>query len=231
MITDRQGGRTMKGATDPRHVWRFLLVVPALVLLGLSLGVGLNSGGTAHAYSPDSGGPSAFGQIGASAPLTTPTLPPTSTPTYTASPTFTGTPTVVCTPGGPYVYATVTGPPYVVATTDMGNHCDNCTTPILLPFPVRFFQFQTFNSAIVGSNGILAFTANGNPAANTCLPDLTSNNAIFALWDDLRTDGAGGSAGIYTLQSGSAPPRSFVIEWRACLNTGVPCTSVDASFE
>ena len=41
----------------------------------------------------------------------------------------------------------------------LGMNCDDCGIPIPLPFPVSIYN-QTFTSAIVGSNGTLAF---GNP--------------------------------------------------------------------
>src|SRR5207247_1119553 len=56
---------------------------------------------------------------------------------------------------------------------------------------------------------------------NVCLPASTLSNAIFANWDDLRTDQQGGctsygsGCGIFTSVSGSAPNRIFNIEWRA----------------
>ena len=53
--------------------------------------------------------------------------------------------------------------------TDTGNHCDDCTTVISLPFSVTLYD-QTFTSATVGSNGIFAFGTNNNAFAGSCLP-------------------------------------------------------------
>ena len=54
-------------------------------------------------------------------------------------------------------------------TTDTGNHCDDCTTAISLPFSVTLYD-QTYTSATVGSNGIFAFGTNNNAFARSCLP-------------------------------------------------------------
>ena len=58
----------------------------------------------------------------------------------TPSPTPTGSPTPTPTPVGCATcnnYNTASGADKIVpGTTDTGNHCDDCTTPITLPFPV-----------------------------------------------------------------------------------------------
>jgi PKD repeat protein len=55
-----------------------------------------------------------------------------------------------------------------------------------------------------------------NSSANSCLPVSDFADTIFAFWDNLRTDGAIGTAqGIYTSTSGASPNRVFNIEWRA----------------
>ena len=88
----------------------------------------------------------------------TPTAPPTATPTATATP--------ACTPN--YTFTSGTGT-IVPGTTDTGNHCDDCTTAISLPFSVTLYG-QSFTSATVGSNGIFAFGTNNNAFAGSCLP-------------------------------------------------------------
>ena len=81
---------------------------------------------------------------------------------------------------------------------DIGNHCDNCTTSITLPFAVPFYS-QYYSSAIVSSNGRLGFTGMNPLGNNVCLPDLGVNNAIAAYWDDLDTSLTGCAAcGIFT---------------------------------
>ena len=61
---------------------------------------------------------------------------PTPTATATASATATATGSPSCTPG--YTTATSTGT-ITAGGTDIGNHCDDCTTDITLPFPVSVY--------------------------------------------------------------------------------------------
>src|SRR4029450_4612214 len=97
-------------------------------------------------------------------------------------------------------------------TTDIGNHGDDVTTLIALPFPYTFYD-QTFVSVWASSNGNLQFVSNNAAFENTCpLPTPTFNFAILPHWDDLRTDFPG--TGIFTSVVGSAPNRLFTIEWR-----------------
>jgi len=189
------------------------------------------------------------------APTNTPTDTslPTNTPTRTATatpvPTDTATPTNTLTPTGtaeptdtplpsstpmPLAYsiglsrnATI-----VPGTDDTGNHCDDCSTSLSLPFPYQLYN-QSFSSAFVTSNGQLDFSSPPDAGPhNTCLPDTNAFDAIFAYWDDLRTDQPGG--GVFTSLSGTAPNRIFNIEWRAVYYTDtnpVSGTSQQANFE
>ncbi len=74
---------------------------------------------------------------GGGSPTPTPSGSPSCTPGYTTA-TSTGT----ITPGG----------------TDSGNHCDDCNTDIVLPFPVNVYGAPV-SVATVGSNGDLQLTA------------------------------------------------------------------------
>ncbi len=96
-------------------------------------------------------------------------------------------------------------------TLDIGNHCDDCTTAVALPFPVTFYG-QSFTTANVSSNGNLQFVSNVS-VPNTTLPVAFLNSAICPFWDDLTT--SGGSNGIFTSITGTAPNRVLNIEWRA----------------
>jgi len=109
----------------------------------------------------------------------------------------------------------------VPGVTDTGNHCDDCVTFIALPFAFKLYD-QTFTGATVSSNGPLGFVTNNTGFVSSCLPVAGSDYTIFALWHDLRTDvGLSGCSafasgcGIFTSVFGSAPNRSFNIEWRA----------------
>ena len=163
------------------------------------------------------GSPSATPTASATA-TATPTAPATATPTAPATATPTGT------PAGCSTYTTATGTGTITpGTTDTGNHCDDCATAITFPFPVSVYG-QTFNSANVASNGSLDLIGAQAPFTHGCqvLPNTLWTMAIFPYQDDLRTDQfagcagfPGGTCGIFTSTTGTAPNRHFNIEWRA----------------
>jgi hypothetical protein len=149
----------------------------------------------------------------------TPTVtgtPPTATPTRTRTSTPTASATV-CNGSDNYSVTPSKGV-FVPGTLDIGNHCDDCTTQIALPFAFRLYD-QTFTTAFVDSNGNLGFVAADDSFTNSCLPDATANYAIFPHYDDLCTGACGASTctgcGVFTSVTGTAPNRSFNIEWRA----------------
>ena len=88
------------------------------------------------------------------------------TPTGTPSPT----PTATCTAG--YTTATSTGT-ITAGGTDIGTHCDDCNTDIVLPFPVNVYGAPV-SVATVGSNGDLQLTASPSEklffALDQCVP-------------------------------------------------------------
>jgi hypothetical protein len=112
----------------------------------------------------------------------------------------------------------------VPGTTDTGNHGDDIVTQISFPFPVRFYNNLTYNTANVSSNGNLQFVTTNTAFTNACLPVAAMGPAIFPHWDDQRTDTTGSCSpspcGIFTSVSGSAPARIFNIEWRVYYFTG-----------
>ena len=127
-----------------------------------------------------------------------------------------------CPPCAPYSTLGIGGEPIVPGTADIGNHCDDCTTTVALPFPVRIYGLGPFTAVNVSSNGTAQFLSNISPSANICLPSPSHDTTIFAHWDDLRTDAQpgcsvfpGATCGIFTSVSGVAPNRIFNIEWRA----------------
>ena len=147
--------------------------------------------------------------------LGTPTPTPTGTrPTATTTPTFTQTPTPTATACGTnanYTTSTTTGT-IVPGVTDTGNHCDDCTTPLTLPFPLTLYGVQ-YTTGSVSSNGNLQFGGTSTSLGAACLPNpVFTSPTIFLYQDDLRTDGAGD--GIFTLVTGTAPNRTYIIEWR-----------------
>src|SRR5213080_1520682 len=124
---------------------------------------------------------------------------------------FTGTYTVEgCPPQNHYDIAQIGGS-IVPGTVDTGNHCDDCTTTIALPFPYTLYD-QTYTTANVDSNGTLQFGSNLSVFTNSCLPSASHLYTIFPYWDDLYTLLSG--FGIFTSISGNPPNRIFNIEYR-----------------
>src|SRR5947209_10289988 len=114
-----------------------------------------------------------------------------------------------------YATSTSTGNSIIPGTTDTGNHCDDCTTSVSLPFPVSFYG-TNFSTVALSSNGNVQFTSGGGTAnnSNSCLPNSAySSPTVFAFQGDLLTNGTG--SGIFTAVQGTAPRRRFIVEWRA----------------
>ncbi|HET9495022.1 MAG TPA: hypothetical protein VFR15_12395, partial [Chloroflexia bacterium] len=169
------------------------------------------------------GGLAIFGEFRAAQPTATATVtgtPPTPLPTATRTntPTPTNTPDP-CITGSRYAIATSTAT-MIPGTDDIGNSCQDCITTIALPFPFQLYGV-TYNSANVSTNGNIQFTTTNIDWQNVCLPAASFGPTIFAHWDNLNTvphancaGYPGGVCGIFTTVSGSAPNRTFVIEWR-----------------
>src|SRR6476661_190329 len=141
------------------------------------------------------------------------------TPTGTPSPT----PTATCQPG--YTTATSTGT-ITAGGTDIGNHCDDCTTDITLPFPVSVYGHAPTSVASVGSDGDIHFTGPYNKLFwwMGCVPVDPGTgqdpflDTFFPNYADLVTDtsvGACPGCGIFTQTVGTAPNRQFLIRWKA----------------
>jgi hypothetical protein len=149
---------------------------------------------------------------------------------------FTGDYTVSGCPPQNHYTITQIGGSIVPGTTDSGNHCDDCTTPITLPFSYTLYD-QTYTAANVDSNGTFQFVNPLSIFTNSCLPDTSGRTyIIFPYWDDLETvtglpgctGNPGGACGVFTSISGTAPNRIFNIEWRAVYFAN---TSGTANFE
>src|SRR4029077_3170280 len=153
----------------------------------------------------------------------TPTPTPTASPTATCQVTYTtATGSGTITPGG----------------TDIGNHCDDCNTPITLPFPVNIYGAPV-TAALPASNGDLHFADTGKMFAYAqCVPvdptppDGPFLNTLFPFYDDLRTDETSicPDCGIFTQTLGTAPHRQFVIRWKTTFFTP-PAGGNNAEFE
>src|SRR5438270_7590624 len=136
---------------------------------------------------------------------------------------FTGNYTVQGCPPQDHYAVTQIGGSIVPGTTDTGNHGDDLVTTIGLPFSYALYD-QTFSSVNISSNGNAQFTTMATDFTNICLPWTAHNYTILPYWDDQRTDNLGwvgcttypgGTCGVYTSISGTAPNRIFNIEWRA----------------
>ncbi|MEU8035526.1 S8 family serine peptidase [Streptosporangium sp. NPDC049078] len=100
---------------------------------------------------------------------------------------------------------------YVAGTVKQTITGDDVAQPITLPFTFPFYGAgQT--AGWISSNGLLSFAASSTAASNGSLPSTAAPNAaIYPYWDDLVLDA---QAGVYTATVGTAPKRTFVIEWR-----------------
>jgi hypothetical protein len=130
----------------------------------------------------------------------------------------------------PSQYTVTSGTDTIVpGTTDIGSHCDDCDTPVTLPFAFTLYD-QTFTSVNVSSNGRLDFVVANEPGGfiTSCLPAPPNvgpyDFTIFGAWEDMRTDSnsgcssfPGGNCGVFTTVEGTAPNRIFDIEWRSVL--------------
>jgi hypothetical protein len=175
--------------------------------------------------------PTATSQPTMRTPTTTATSPPLATPT--SGPTNTP-PVLTPTPDACYDYifnVTSVCATIVPGVNDIGNHCDDCTTDIPLPFDFTLYEGPSFDAVGNGkssrsqgwpimrpdSNGkvaLVSFDEAGReiPDPNVCLPAPGLSYTILPYWDDLRTDCVG--CGIFTETLGVTPNRVFIVEWR-----------------
>ncbi len=117
-----------------------------------------------------------------------------------------------------YYFVTNPGASIVPGVTDTGNHTDEGSTFVTLPFPYQLYD-AVFDNVDVGSNGHLTFGSINNSGVNACLPVPGPSYLIAPYWTDqctidcrLFTTCPG--CGIFTSTSGTAPHRIFNIEYR-----------------
>ncbi|MFG2074107.1 S8 family serine peptidase [Nonomuraea maritima] len=88
---------------------------------------------------------------------------------------------------------------------------DDDAMQVTLPFRVPFYG-TGYSQAWIGTNGYITFADRATTGANTRLPATgVPNNAVYPFWDDIVVDAQGG---IYTSVTGTAPNRTYVVEWR-----------------
>lgn len=131
---------------------------------------------------------------------------------------------VAAAPG--YVTSVRTGVGLLGGTTDIGNHCGSydewnntsaCTTPLEFPFPVKFFG-KTYTSALADTAGNIQFSGDATRTESIgCFPD-PELGAAFAVHSGYAKQTAEKpTLGIFTGVHGTAPHRTFVVQWRAGL--------------
>ncbi|TWJ30745.1 subtilisin family serine protease [Micromonospora sagamiensis] len=103
------------------------------------------------------------------------------------------------------------GGSFVPGTQLLNITGDDRTATVALPFRVPLYG-KSYKDAWVSSNGVLGFGTATTNRTNTTIPTAgTPNLALFPFWDDLYVEA---DSGIYTTITGSAPRRSFTVEWR-----------------
>ncbi|MGH9909757.1 MAG: Ig-like domain-containing protein, partial [Nitrososphaerales archaeon] len=106
---------------------------------------------------------------------------------------------------------------------------DTAVNNIPIGFPFSFYE-QTYSQISISSNGMSLVNESSTefdnqPIGSSDLP----NNFIAPFWDDLITLDSVGAGEIYYQTIGTAPNRTFVVEW---FNVqGSPITSSGATFE
>ncbi|MEK6606727.1 MAG: integrin alpha, partial [Myxococcota bacterium] len=110
-----------------------------------------------------------------------------------------------------------------ISTTGSALTLANDAISAELPLGFTFDWYGTsFTTATVSANGKLGFPSTTS-YYNYCLPN--ENNTIFALWDDL--DPSDPAASMRTLASGSAPNRTFEVQWMVPYTGSSSTSNVD----
>ncbi|WP_046779995.1 S8 family serine peptidase [Streptomyces yangpuensis] len=118
------------------------------------------------------------------------------------------------TDGYGYACATAGDRPYAEGSRQLALTGDNTTERVDLPFPLPLYG-KTYAQAWIGTNGTVSFGGNHTGDINGDLPSTaTPNAALYPFWDDLVVGAAGSGSGVFTAVTGTAPHRSYVIEWR-----------------
>jgi hypothetical protein len=113
-----------------------------------------------------------------------------------------------------YGYACLGGPrSFAPVSSQLALSGDDNNASISLPFPLAFYG-ETHTVAWVNTNGIIIFQPQPFPwYAPHEIPSVhdSPSSAIYPMWSDWFVDG---SASVWTGTSGTAPNRTFAIEWR-----------------
>jgi|GEM_PF-5911350 len=128
-----------------------------------------------------------------------------------------------------YTSTVKTGASLLGGTTDIGNHCgswngadtSSCTTRFAFPFPVVFYGV-TYTSALADTAGNIQFAGDATRVDyRGCFPD-AERGAAFAVYSGWAMQTSEDRTprpplGIFTAVHGTAPHRTFVVEWRVAL--------------
>lgn len=133
---------------------------------------------------------------------------------------------------GTYTVQRTTGATLTAATTDLNLYCDDCSTKVTTPFPLRFYG-AAYSTIGVSSNGNIQF-GSGTPFDgyfNGCLPSTDlAEPTLMPYWDDLITTPKADGYGVFTKVTGTAPSRQFIVEWKAAFFSGGSVLTFEAIF-
>ena len=137
-------------------------------------------------------------------------LPPTAT--FTPQPaTATPTPGGCPNEAGGYCRTDYEARTWIAGSTNLNITGDDQTVSVSLPFNFTFAG-TSYSTIVVSSNGNAHFGTASSAYSNATIPTSSVPNAMIApFWDDMNPS-AGGV--VYSGVSGTAPNRTFVIEWR-----------------
>jgi len=125
-----------------------------------------------------------------------------------------------------YAYTVTTGS-YLAGSTNAGVNCDDCSVSIPFPFPVKIYD-TTYTSAFAGSNGELGFGIDYSGFGITCMPVGSATYTIGPMWvDQYPVTAECPSCGVFYATYGTAPNRTFVIEWRDAYYPGNPTPNLN----
>ena len=98
------------------------------------------------------------------------------------------------------------------------------------PMLVTVYDGTTYTVAYFSTNGALNFLNYDANLSHVAIPATTTPNAaLFPFWDDLMVDS---KASVWTATIGTAPNRTFVVEWRNLRPFGyADSTTIRMSFE
>ena len=102
--------------------------------------------------------------------------------------------------------------PPIAGTVLTALNCDDCSTSIASPFPIRFGGATPGSTTLfIGSNGILSFSQGITAFTNQPLPSTIASTVVAPHWDDLFPIG-GGTIKFDVI--GTEPSRRLVVEYR-----------------